>query len=69
MKMCTGLFKRGNLECTNLFRTDGKTVQQGIITATNPEDGIVASISFKIDGEYVIKHEVFDYYSDVTIRN
>ena len=56
------------LSATNLFRTDGKTVRQGIMTVTNPEDGMVASISFKIDGEYVIAHEI-DYYSGVTIRN
>ena len=37
------------------YRTDGEMVQQGIITATNPEDGMVARTSFKIEGDYVIQ--------------
>lgn len=45
--MFTGLFKWDNPEYTNLFRTDGKTVQQGAITVTNPEDEMVASINCK----------------------
>ena len=66
---CTHDYENGAiLSATNLFTSDGKTVQQGIMTVTNPEDGMVASISLKIDGEYVIAHEI-DYYSGVTVRN
>ena len=51
------------------YGTDGKFVQQGIATSANPEDGIVASIGFKIDGEYVIKLGRYEYYQGLTMRN
>ena len=67
---CAYDFENGaSASYSSLYHADGKIVQQGIMTAANPEDGMVASISFKIDGEYIIKLEMYDYYSGVTIRN
>ena len=54
---------------TILYGADGKFVQQGIYAGPNPEDGMVASIGFKIDGEYVIKLGRYEYYQGITMRN
>ena len=51
------------------YSADGKFAQQGITTFANPEDGMVASIGFKIDGEYVIKLGRYEYYQGLTMRN
>tara|TARA_A100001234_G_scaffold118919_1_gene104350 strand:- start:485 stop:1237 length:753 start_codon:yes stop_codon:yes gene_type:complete len=51
------------------YGTDGKFLQQGTATFTNSEDGMVASIGFKIDGEYVIKLGRYEYYQGLIMRN
>ncbi len=50
------------------YSADGIFVQHGIYAGPNPEDDTVARISFKINGDYVIKHGL-NYYIGMTMRN
>ena len=50
------------------YSTDGIFVQHGKYAVPNPEDETVARISFKINGDYVIKHGI-DYYIGMTMRS
>ena len=50
------------------YSTDGKIVQQGIITQANPEDGMVAKTSFKFEGDYAIRLGEF-YFIGLTLRD
>ena len=49
-----------SMSSSRSYSTDGKIVQEGIIAGTNPEDGMMAKLSYRFEGDYEVR--LGDYY-------